>query len=104
MKVLYQSQFLTSYQCDKKRCFFIAFPHKTIQLGFCQLLAFRQQVNKIDLESHFNEKNQHGMEMLMLCNRQHFFIFNTLESIDLKEFITGTFAMLELNSLITTSA
>ena len=103
MKVLHQSQFFTSYQCDKQRCFFIKFPHKTVKLGFCQLLAFRQQVREIDLEAHFNGQNTHGMEMLMLCNRQHFFVLNTLESIDLKEFVTGTFAMLELNSLLTAS-
>ncbi|MGW1454045.1 hypothetical protein ACWBC2_03545 [Salegentibacter agarivorans] len=103
MKVLHQSQFFTSYQCDKQRCFFIEFPHKTIQLGFCQFLAFRQQVKEIDLDSHFNGQNPHGLEMLMLCNRQHFFVLNTLECIDLKEFITGSFAMLELNSLLTNS-
>ncbi len=88
MKVLHQSQFFTSYQCDKQRCFFIEFPHKTIQLGFCQFLAFRQQVKEIDLDSHFNGQN---------------FVCNTLECIDLKEFITGSIAMLELNSLLTTS-
>lgn len=103
MKVLHQSQFYISYQCDKKRCFFIAFPHKTIQLSCCQLLAFRQQVKEIDLEKHFNGENKHGMEALMLCNRKHFFLLNTLESIDLKEFIKGTFAMLELNSMLVES-
>jgi hypothetical protein len=102
MKVLHQSQFFISYQCDKQRCFFIEFPHKRIKLSFCQLLAFRQQVKEIDLNAHFNGQNSHGLEMLMLCNRQHFFIFSTLECIDLKEFITGSFAMLELNSLLTT--
>lgn len=100
MKVLHQSQFYSSYQCDKKRCFFIEFPHKTIQLSFCQLLAFRQQIKEINLENHFNGENKHGIEMLMLCNRQHFFLLNTVESVVLKEFMKGTFAMLELNSLL----
>ncbi|HSP39938.1 MAG TPA: hypothetical protein VLN46_00795, partial [Gillisia sp.] len=74
--------------------------HKTVQLSFCQLLAFRQNVLKIDLESHFSGKNKHGIEILVLCNREHIFILDTHQVIDLKEFMKGTFAMLELNTLV----
>ncbi|MCM4159439.1 hypothetical protein FHG64_11215 [Antarcticibacterium flavum] len=102
MKLLHQSQFFTSYQSDRGRCFYFDFGHKVVKLSFCQLLALRQQVRKIDLDSHFDGTNPHGMEILMLCNREHMFIFNTLETVDLKESVRGTFAMLELNSLVTT--
>lgn len=103
MKALNQSRNFTSYQCDKSRAFYIDFGHKNIKFSFCQLLAFRQQVLKIDLESHFNGKNKHGMELLMLCNREHVLVFNTLECVALKELIQGSFAMLELNSMLAAS-
>lgn len=100
MKLIFQSSYFASYQCDRQRSFYIDFGHKKVKLSFCQLLALRQQVNNINLEDHFNGVNTHGMELLMLCNRQHLFIFNTYEVIALKELITNTFNVLELNSLV----
>jgi len=100
MNLLYQSRYFSSYQSDKDRRFVFDFGHKTIQLSFCQLLALRQNVLKIDLYTHFSGENKHGIEILVLCNREHIFIFDTHEVIDLKEFIKGTFAMLELNTLV----
>lgn len=100
MKLLHQSQFFASYQSDHGRCFYFDFGHKVIKLSFCQLLAFRHQVRTISLDAHFDGTNIHGMEILTLCNREHIFIFNTLEIADLKEFVRGTFAMLELNSMV----
>lgn len=100
MTLLFQSQYFTSYQAEKGRHFIFDFNHKMMKLSFCQLLAFRQKVKEIDLEKHFTGENVHGMEILLLCNREHMFIFNTHEVVDLKEFIQGTFAMLQLNSLV----
>lgn len=100
MKALHQSQFFTSYQSDSGRCFYFDLGQKIIKLSFCQLLALRYRVNKVDLDSHFNGQNPHGLEFISLCNREHLFIFNTLETADLKELIHGTFAMLELNSMV----
>ncbi len=100
MKLLNQSTYFSSYQSDEGRCFYIDFNHKMVKFSFCQLLAFRQQILNINLETHFNEDNKHGMEILMLCNREHVFIFDTLEIIDLSQLMQGTFTMFELNSII----
>ncbi|MFD1094311.1 hypothetical protein [Salegentibacter chungangensis] len=99
MKLIHQSPYFTSYQCDRQRSFFIDFKHKSVKMSLCQLLAFRQQINSIDLDSHFDGRNKHGFELVMLCNNAHLFIFNTYEVIALKDFIKVTFAMLELNSM-----
>lgn len=100
MNLLFQSRYFSSYQSDNDRRFIIDFGHKSIPFSFCQLLALRQNVRKIDLDTHFSGKNQHGMEILFLCNKEHILIFDTHQVIDLKEFIKGTFAMLELNTLV----
>lgn len=102
MTLLYQSEFFTSYQADRGRYFVFDLGNKRVKLSFCQLLAFRQKVKNINLEAHFTGENPHAMEILLLCNREHLFIFNTLEVVDLVQFIKGTFAMLELNSLVST--
>ncbi len=69
-------------------------------MSFCQLLSLRQKLINIDLETHFNGENLHGMEILMLCNKEHLFIFNTLEILDLKKLLKNTFTALEINSMI----
>lgn len=101
MRPLFQSRQYTSYQCDKGRCFYIDFQGKTVKFSFCQLLALRQQVRKIDLNAHFSGENKHGLEILILCNREHIFILDTSEVIDILNLVHGTFVMLELNTLVT---
>ncbi|CAM4066834.1 hypothetical protein [Gillisia limnaea] len=100
MRILDQSRFFSSYQCDGSRCFYIDFNHKTVKMSFCQLLSFRQKLLNIDLDSHFNGENSQGIEILMLCNKEHLFIFNTLEILDLKKLLNNTFTALEINSMI----
>ena len=101
MNLLYTSYYYSSYQCDNKRCFFVDFGEKPVKMSFCQLLALRQKVNAIDLNSHFDSSmNFHGIEILTLCNRDHIIILDTLQVIDLKQLIKATFGMLELNALV----
>lgn len=100
MNLLFQSRYFSSYQSDKDRRFIFDFGNKVVHFSFCQLLAFRQNVIKIDLDAHFTGENKHGIEILILCNREHILVFDTHQVVDLKEFIKGTFAMLELNSMV----
>lgn len=100
MNLLFQSRYFSSYQSDSDRRFIFNFGHKIVQLSFCQLLAFRQKVLKMDLDAHFSGENKHGIEILILCNKEHILIIDTYQVVDLKEFMKGTFAMLELNSLV----
>ncbi len=101
MNLLYKSYYFTSYQCDRSRCFYIDFGHKQVKFSFCQLLAMRQKVKRIDISSHFDKDlNYNGIEIITLCNREHLFVFDTLQVIDLKELLRSTFGILELNSLV----
>lgn len=104
MNLLYNSYYFASYQSDRDRCFYLDFGHKQVKLTFCQLLSLRQKVNRINLDSHFdNDLNYNGIEILTLCNREHLFVLTTLQVIDLKQLIKATFGMLELNSLVSHS-
>lgn len=104
MNLLYKSYYFASYQCDSNRCFYLDFGHKQVKLTFCQLLSIRQKVQAINLDSHFDKDlNYNGIEILTLCNREHLFILDTLQVIDLKQLIKATFGMMELNSLVTHS-
>ncbi|MFK5972603.1 MAG: hypothetical protein QM485_04915 [Flavobacteriaceae bacterium] len=99
MKVIYSSKFYTLYQSDSERCFYLDLGQKTVRLPFCQLLALRHKVMSIPIEDHFNsDLNKHGFEMLMLCNKEHFFILNTLEILDLKNLVDYSFSPLGISS------
>ena len=101
MNLLYKSYYFASYQCDKSRSFYLDFGHKQVKLSFCQLLAIRQKVNAINLDSHFDKDiNNNGIEILTLCNREHLFVLDTLQVIDLKQLMKATFGMLEINSMV----
>lgn len=100
--VLFKSRFYAAYQSEKGRCFFVDIQQKRVKMSFCQLLAFRQKVIAMDLDAHFNgDLNRHGIEILTLCNREHLFILDTLEVIDLKMFVQGIFTMSELHTMVT---
>lgn len=102
MNLLYKSYYFASYQCDHSRCFYIDFGNKQVKLSFCQLLSIRQKLQLIDISSHFDKnQNYNGIEILTLCNREHLFILDTLQVIDLKQLLKATFGVLELNSLVT---
>lgn len=68
------------------------------------MLSLRQRVLSIDIESHFNEPSHPGFEIVMLCNKEHLFVFSTLEILDLRELIKNTFTTLEINSIIASPA
>lgn len=100
--VLFKSRYYSAYQSEKGRCFLVDIQGKRVKMSFCQLLAFRQKILNMDLDAHFDtELNRHGIEILTLCNREHLFILDTLEVIDLKMFVQGIFAMSELHALVT---
>ncbi|MDX1362702.1 hypothetical protein [Arenibacter latericius] len=99
MTSVYQSKFYTLYQSNTDRYFYIDFGQKVVKLSFCQLLALRQKVNSISIEAHFDaDLNKHGFEVLMLCNKEHLFLLNTLEILDLKNLVCYGFALLGISS------
>nr|WP_288980687.1 hypothetical protein [uncultured Allomuricauda sp.] len=67
-------------------------------MSLCQLLALRHKVMSINIEDHFDsDLNAHGFEVLMLCNKEHLFVLNTLEILDLKTLVSNSFVSLGLS-------
>lgn len=99
MNVIVQSTYYTLYQATNERCFYIDFGQKTVRLSLCQLLALRHKVMNITIEDHFDsDLNAHGFEVLILCNKEHLFVLNTLEILDLKNLIVQSFVEIGLSA------
>ncbi|WP_437396461.1 hypothetical protein [Flagellimonas lutimaris] len=98
MNVIFQSAYYTLYQASNERCFYFDFGQKTVRMSLCQLLSLRHKVMSINIEAHFDsDLNAHGFEVLMLCNKEHLFILNTLEILDLKNLIDESFVAIGLS-------
>jgi len=101
MTTVYASKFYSLFQSDVDRCYYIDFGQKLVKLSFCQLLALRQKIYAISIEDHFDsDLNKHGFEMLILCNKEHLFLLNTFEILDLMELIKYGFSLLGISSEI----
>lgn len=99
MNVIYRSTYYTLYQGKGQRCFHVDFGQKVVRMSLCQLLALREKVNSIPIEHHFDGSlNKHGFEILLLCNKEHLFVLNTLEILDLKELVENGFVALGLSA------
>lgn len=99
MNVIVQSTYYTLYQANNERCFYLDFGHKMVRTTLCQLLSLRHKVMSINIEDHFDsESNAHGFEVLMLCNKEHLFILNTLELLDLKNLVEKGFMAIGLSA------
>lgn len=93
MKLLHRSKYFAVHQCERMRCFLFESENKSVWLSFCQLLALRQKVKSMDLQSHFeDEGNTSGIEILVFCNCEHVLILDTYLLIDLKEFVANMFS------------
>ncbi len=99
MVLLSKSKYYSLYQSDQEKCYFIDFGNKTVKASFCQLLALRQKVNAINITNHFySSENKHGIEILTLCNKEHLFVLNTSETLDLQALIKDSFISLGLST------
>ncbi len=101
MILLERSKFYSIHQSNQDRCYYVNLGQKVLRLSFCQLLAMRQKVNALELDTLFDaDLNKHGFEILTLCNNQHLFILNIYEILDLKSLMQNTFAAMGLSARI----
>ncbi len=102
MELLFTSKYYASYQSIKDRCFFIDFGHKTVKVSFCQLLSLRHKAKKLSSHEHLEYMLNHcDVTLLTFCDKEHLILLDTLQVLDFTELIQGTFAMMELNTVLT---
>lgn len=67
------------------------FHGKEMLLNFCELLAFRNTINKINIDTHFYA-NHSGLEIVTLCNFREILILETLDVLEFKEIFEDVFS------------
>ncbi|NKI31577.1 hypothetical protein [Croceivirga thetidis] len=98
MFLLESTRYYALREATEERCFYLDFQEKRVRLSFCQLLALRQKLNTIELDSLFyDESNPHDFKILTVCNHQHLFLVSTAELVDLKQLLQNAFISMGLS-------
>ncbi len=102
MELLFTSKYYASYQSTADRCFYIDFGHKMVKVSFCQLLSLRYKAKQLSSHEHLAYMLNHcDVTLLTFCDKEHLILLDTLQVLDFTELIHGTFAMMELNTVLT---
>lgn len=86
-------------QCDRTEQFIINLFSQELRLSVCELIAFKKKIKNIDVTALFHEEHA-GVEIVPLPHCDRFFVFSIREILELRDLLEGSFAMLELNSLL----
>jgi hypothetical protein len=85
--------------CDASDKFTLMLFNEDISLSLCALIAFKKKVKDIDLISMF-DSNHSGIEIISMIYCDRMFVLTIQDILELRDLFDGTFAMLELNSVI----
>ena len=98
-ELLFNTESSSIYQQDSSNSFILDFYKDSVCFRFCELLAFRKKLQKIDIE-HLIVGDGPDAEIIQLVHCNRFFLLTIPQILELREVINGAFAMMELNSLI----
>ncbi|MEO0331930.1 MAG: hypothetical protein AAF223_09615, partial [Bacteroidota bacterium] len=81
--------------------FYLHFQGREMAMSVCSLIAFKKKVDSIDLVKLLTDESDYSdIALLSTCQREAIFLLSIREIIDLKELLSGTLVMLELNSIL----
>ena len=97
---VFSTSFGSVHQSDKENCIYLNFAGKKAQYKMACLQRLKRVVDHIDL-ARMTDVDHPGIEIIFLCGAEECFVLDIQEIINLKELLKGTFAMFELNSILT---
>lgn len=87
------------YQDDRQCCFTLKFMHRTAHFKVQEFLHFKRSIDKINLEDlFFNDLSD--LHIIHHRHSDHLFLVTLCDLVALKELLSGTKVMLELNSIL----
>ncbi|MEQ9216625.1 MAG: hypothetical protein RLO17_01195 [Cyclobacteriaceae bacterium] len=98
-EVLFQTSNASVSQCDAQGKYILTFAEDQIVFRACELISFRRKIQKIDI-TQLLASDTPDVEIISMPHCDRLFVFTIQEILELRDLFAGTFAMLELNSLI----
>jgi len=96
---VYRTENCQVYQLDASRSFNICLFGTELELKLCGLYAFYKKIRGVNLSELFSAESG-GVELIYLSQCDRLFVFDLDQILELREFLEGTFVMLQLNSVI----
>ena len=97
--IVFETQGTSVSQCDRSEKFFLHFLAQPIELKLCELIGLKRKIEKIDLTALVSSQGP-DIEVLYLSHQHPILVLSIYEILELRDVLSGTFTMLELNSLI----
>jgi len=98
---LYKTEFGAVYQCNLKNCYWLEFAGEWYPLNVSDFLFFKKEIDSIDVVSMLIDSSRHSDVVILQSYRaRRCFILNALEILQLKDLLSATRFMIELNSVI----
>ncbi len=98
-EVLFETPNASMSQCDTLGKYILSLHNDQILFRACELISFRKKIQNIDLVTLLDSETP-DVEIISMPHCDRLFVFSIQEILELKDLFAGTFAMLELNSLI----
>lgn len=89
------------YQCSRKNCYWLEFQGNTTAFKVSDFFAFKRRIDQVDIESMLcNSSRTFDFEIIMPFRTERCFILTVEDVLDLREILSGSKFMLELNGQI----
>lgn len=88
-------------QSDSESCYYLSFHGVSYKMNVCSFIAFKTKLDAYNVEEMLlSETEEQDLEIIPLCNKEHFLLLNLIEIIEMRDLIQGALVMLELNSIV----
>lgn len=100
---VYATKHCSIEQCDKTNSFFINLFGEDLEMDVCTMLAFKTRIFAVNIERLLLDDHRQDIEIIPLHCQDRVLVYTAEEIIELRELLSGTFTILEMNSIIHTS-
>ena len=98
---IYHTRNGKTFQNDRNNRFHLEYKGVEYKLAVCALIAFKARLDQLNVEEMIlSDASINSLEIIPLCNKEHLLILTLDEIIEMKDLISGTLVMLELNSIV----
>ncbi len=89
------------YQCSRKNCYWLEFADSTTSFSVSDFFNFKKRIDSIDVEKMLNDSSRTAdYEIVMPFRTERCFILSVEDILNLREILSGSKFMLELNAEI----
>jgi len=101
MHLIYQTANGKVLQSDLDNHFTLSFKNLDFRFNICGLIAFKSKISTVDVSTKLlSSELCDDLEIFSMCNNERLMVLTMSEIVEMRDLLSGTFAMMELNSIL----